>query len=60
MRRLGAITEAENVLKTLISGDRRDTLWDDEIVPLEERTLAAPDVDDLRQAVAKAVKRGRS
>jgi HAE1 family hydrophobic/amphiphilic exporter-1 len=52
---IGAITEAENALKTLISGDRRDTLWDDEIVPLDERTLAAPDVDDLRQAVARAV-----
>jgi HAE1 family hydrophobic/amphiphilic exporter-1 len=51
----GAITEAENVLKGLLASDRKDDLWNDEIIPVDDRTLAAPEIDDLPQAVSQAV-----
>jgi len=52
---LGVITEVENALKTLLAGDRSDTLWSDAIVPTDISTLAPPEIDDLRAATARAV-----
>ena len=53
---LGAITEAENALKTLLTASRESPLWNDEIIPLDVQTLAPPQMGDLRQAVAEALK----
>lgn len=52
---VGAITEAENALKSLLSGSREDPIWSDEIVPTDQATLAPPQTDDLRPAVAAAL-----
>ena len=52
---IGAVTEVENVLKILLAADRSDSLWGDEIVPVEETTAEAP-AGDLRAAVTQALK----
>jgi outer membrane protein TolC len=54
---LGALTEVENNLKTLIAAERESSIWDDEIIPTESRTLESPQADDLREAVQLALKR---
>jgi HAE1 family hydrophobic/amphiphilic exporter-1 len=53
---LGLVTEAENVLKLLLSADRADPLWNDEIVPVDVETLSPPEAADVREAVAQALK----
>jgi len=53
---IGVWTEAENALKTLVAPHRDDGLWSDGIVPTDERALDPPPSDDLRQAVAVAVR----
>lgn len=52
----GVLTEVENNLKTLLAPDRAASIWGDQIVPTDEKTSGAADVDDLREAVATAVK----
>jgi HAE1 family hydrophobic/amphiphilic exporter-1 len=54
---LGVVTEVENVLKSLLTDSRAAELWNDEIVPAEEKTREAPAADDLRAAVSEALKR---
>ena len=54
---LGQVTEAENGLKSLVTPDRTDPLWNDEIVPVDVQTLSPPEAGDLREAVAEALKR---
>lgn len=54
---IGALTEVENNLKTLIAPERAASIWNDEIVPTEVRTVAEPQADDLREAVQTALKR---
>ncbi|MCL4402042.1 MAG: TolC family protein, partial [Acidobacteria bacterium] len=43
--------------KNLLATGRGDPLWNDEIVPVEESTLAPPELDDVETAVAAAVRR---
>lgn len=54
---IGAVTEAENILKTLLLPDRHSDIWSDQIVPVDTRTLDSDEPEDLRQAVAGALKR---
>jgi HAE1 family hydrophobic/amphiphilic exporter-1 len=54
---IGTLTEAENVLKTLLLPDRHDDTWNDQIVPIDSRTVDIEEPEDLRQAVADALKR---
>jgi HAE1 family hydrophobic/amphiphilic exporter-1 len=53
---LGAVTEAENALKTLLTSSRTDPLWGDEIVPADLESLSPPEAGDLKEAVAEALK----
>jgi HAE1 family hydrophobic/amphiphilic exporter-1 len=53
---LGALTEVENNLKTLIAPERVAAIWNDEIIPAESRTVEPPQSDDLRGAVQVALK----
>jgi HAE1 family hydrophobic/amphiphilic exporter-1 len=53
---LGQVTEAENALKLLVTPDRSDPLWNDEIVPVDVQTLSPPEAGDLHEAVAQALK----
>ncbi len=52
---IGALTEAENNLKTLIATGRNDTVWTEQLVPTDEKRGTAPEVADLRAAVTTAV-----
>jgi outer membrane protein TolC len=54
---VGALTEVENNLKTLIAPERTASIWNDEIVPTEVTTVEPPEADDLRGAVTSAIKR---
>jgi HAE1 family hydrophobic/amphiphilic exporter-1 len=54
---LGALTEVENNLKTLIAPERTASIWNDEIIPAESRTVDELQTDDLREAVQVALKR---
>ena len=53
---LGALTEVENNLKTLIAPERVASIWNDEIIPAENHTVAPPQADDLHEAVQVALK----
>ena len=53
---IGLVTEVENLLKTLLAPDRQSPIWGEEIVPADERTVDAPAVVDLRDAVTQAIK----
>ncbi|MEK7405671.1 MAG: efflux RND transporter permease subunit [Acidobacteriota bacterium] len=53
---LGTLTEAENALKSLVAAGRDEALWSEEIIPTESRTPEPAGMDDLRQAVAAALK----
>lgn len=53
---IGTLTEVENTLKSLLSPNREDSLWNKEVLPTDERTANPPEVEDLSQAVAMALK----
>ncbi|HWB98916.1 MAG TPA: TolC family protein [Bryobacteraceae bacterium] len=53
---VGVITEAENLLKSLLAGGRDEEIWKDEIIPTDENTLAPPETGDLPGAVAEALR----
>ncbi|MDX2267257.1 MAG: efflux RND transporter permease subunit [Bryobacter sp.] len=52
---IGIVTEVENGLKSLLAGGRDQTIWDDEIIPLEQQTVQPPDTSDLKALVGSAV-----
>lgn len=52
---VGVITEAENVLKTLLSGGREHEIWGDVLVPVDERPEDAGPLPELKEAVAQAI-----
>lgn len=52
---IGLVTEIENALKVLITESREDPLWNDEIIPTEERTLPPPEYDQVHAAVDVAL-----
>ncbi|MDX2149168.1 MAG: efflux RND transporter permease subunit [Bryobacteraceae bacterium] len=54
---VGVVTDAENAFKTLVASGREDTLWGDEIVPTDPKTNAPLVFDDLRTAIAEALRR---
>lgn len=54
---IGALTEVENNLKTLLLPDRHDEMWGDQIVPVDTRTTAKIESDDLKQVVFDALRR---
>jgi HAE1 family hydrophobic/amphiphilic exporter-1 len=54
---LTALTEAENNLKLLIAGGRQQPVWNDAIIPVEERTVDFAASDDLDEAVRAALTR---
>ena len=53
---IGTLTEAENVVKTLLLPDRHADMWNDQILPTDTRTVDIEEPEDLRQAVADALK----
>ena len=52
---IGVITETENALKTLLSGGRQNDIWNDVIVPTDERRQTASDIPELNEAVTGAL-----
>lgn len=54
---IGVVTEVENNLKSLLAGGRDQTIWDDEIVPLETQSVTPPDLGDLKSTVSSAITR---
>jgi HAE1 family hydrophobic/amphiphilic exporter-1 len=52
---IGALTEVENNLKSLIAPERSASIWSDQIIPTDADTLKPPS-EDLRDAVAAALK----
>jgi HAE1 family hydrophobic/amphiphilic exporter-1 len=56
-RSTGVVTEAEDTLKTLLVRDRQDSLWNEEIVPVDDRAAAPPAVIELAEAEAEALSR---
>lgn len=53
---LGVVTEVENALKAMLTDTRAAEIWNDEIVPVEEKTLEPPPAGDLQEAVARALR----
>jgi len=53
---IGAVTEAENGIKLLLTSSRENSLWGDEILPVDVETLEPPEAGDLREAVGAALK----
>ncbi|MBS1872836.1 MAG: efflux RND transporter permease subunit [Acidobacteria bacterium] len=53
---VGALTEIENNLKTLVAPDRSAEIWGDQIIPTDSKTGSAAEIDDLREAVATAIR----
>jgi hydrophobic/amphiphilic exporter-1 (mainly G- bacteria), HAE1 family len=54
---LARVTELENNLKILITPDRNDPIWNDELIPTELNTRAVPPAEDIRETVDSAVRR---
>ncbi len=52
---VGLLTEIENNLKNLLAGGRDQSIWNDELLPVEARSVAPPPVNDLQAAVQGAV-----
>ncbi len=52
---IGAVTEAENQLKVLISPQRDNDIWNKEIVPADAGSLTTPPVGSLEDAVQTAL-----
>jgi outer membrane protein TolC len=53
---IGALTEVENNLKTLIAPERIASIWNDEIIPTESKSLADVATDDLQGSVEIALR----
>jgi len=54
---IGLVTQVENAFKTLVTKGATDLLWDDRIIPSEERTLEPPAFANVREAVEAALER---
>ncbi len=52
---VGAVTEAENQLKLLISPQRENEIWGRELVPTDTGNVSAPSVSSLEEAVQSAL-----
>jgi HAE1 family hydrophobic/amphiphilic exporter-1 len=49
------LTEVENALKLLIAGGRDAEIWNDGIIPTDERTIELSGGDELRAAISTAL-----
>lgn len=56
-RSTGLVTEVEDNLKTLLAHDRRDGLWNEEIVPVDDGAAAPPAIIELAEATSQALAR---
>jgi outer membrane protein TolC len=54
---LGVVTEAENALKLLIAAGRQEAVWNDVIIPVDEKTVEFAASDDLKDAIASALQK---
>lgn len=52
---VGRVTEVENTLKTLLAGSRQDEIWNDILVPTDERAPEAGVADDVKGAMQTAL-----
>ncbi|MCZ2153080.1 MAG: efflux RND transporter permease subunit [Bryobacterales bacterium] len=52
---VGAVTEAENQLKLLISPHRENEIWSKAIIPTETSSVSSPEVTSLDEAVRTAL-----
>ncbi|HZO53487.1 MAG TPA: efflux RND transporter permease subunit [Bryobacteraceae bacterium] len=52
---VGVITESENALKTLLSGGRQNEIWNDVIVPIDEKPEVPGLLPELNEAVTQAL-----
>ena len=52
---VGVITETENALKTLLSGGRQNELWNDVLIPTDDRPQTASSLPELTGAVTSAL-----
>jgi hydrophobic/amphiphilic exporter-1 (mainly G- bacteria), HAE1 family len=53
---IGRVTAAENALKVLMADTRESPLWNDEIIPVDERGLQAVAGEELGRLVAEALR----
>jgi HAE1 family hydrophobic/amphiphilic exporter-1 len=49
------VTQWENALKTLIAPSREDSIWSDEIVPLDIKTREPAELGELKELVSRAL-----
>ncbi len=54
---VGLLTEVENNLKPLLAGGRDQSIWADELIPLETQSQRPPLTGDLKTAVKEAIDR---
>lgn len=56
---IGQVTTVENVLKTMLSGDAGDPLWNEEIIPTDLKPPKSPPegIYDLRESISQAQQR---
>lgn len=54
---IGAVTEAENLLKVLVSPQRENEIWGKEIIPTEISSVSSPAATPLDEAVRTALAR---
>ena len=52
---LEVVTQAENILKPLLTGDRAAGLWNEELIPTDQRGSAPPSID-VPQSVETALR----
>jgi outer membrane protein TolC len=53
---VSVVTEVENSLKTLLAPDRENSVWSDEIVPVDLKTQEPATIGELKDLVARALK----
>jgi HAE1 family hydrophobic/amphiphilic exporter-1 len=54
---INVLTEAENALKVLITASREESIWSDQLIPTDERTVDMAASDDLNQALKLALEK---
>jgi HAE1 family hydrophobic/amphiphilic exporter-1 len=52
---VGVITESENALKTLLSGGRQNEIWNDVIIPIDQKPETPGALPELKDAVTQAL-----
>ncbi|MBM3761562.1 MAG: hypothetical protein FJW36_15095 [Acidobacteria bacterium] len=52
---IGLLTEVENNLKGMLAGGRDQSIWNDEVIPVETRSSAPPQTEDLAATIQGAI-----